>query len=87
MHARIRPDSSGRFYIDKGCGVPLTTTSKPDISLADVPSLFMQQHVPDASPNNTLMPELIEQLQPHKVINSSVAQPSGYAHKQPLRHA
>ncbi len=38
------------------------------LSLADVPTTFVQAQIPDHLPHNLLLPDFLEQLQPHRIL-------------------
>jgi len=71
--ARICQDSEGRTFLGSGFGLPFTTAEQLKLSLAEVPTGFVQQQVPDATPNNVLLPSLVQQLQPHRVFSGEEA--------------
>ena len=67
---RIRQDSQGRYCIevDSGAEIPFTSRDHLKLTLQDVPSTFVRLHIPDCTPDNTLLPIFLEQLHPHLLI-------------------
>ena len=70
---RICQDSEGQTFLGSGPGVPFTTAEQLTLSLAEVPPCYAQQQVPDDTPNNVLLPSLVQQLQPHRVSSGEEA--------------
>jgi len=48
--------------------VPLTEAENKSLSLTDVPATFVQAPIPGHLPNNFLLPDFLEQLQPHQIL-------------------
>lgn len=67
---RIRQDSQGRYCIEvqSGTEIPFSSTDQLKLTLQDVPSNFVRLHVPDRTPDTTLLPIFLEQLHPHLLI-------------------
>ncbi len=68
--ARVCLDArtKGKYCIGRGNGVPLTEAENKSLSLADVPATFVQAPIPGHLPNNLLLPDFLEQIQPHQIL-------------------
>ena len=69
---RICQTPEGRYFIGSGGthppGITYTVAQKLSLSLPDLPAQYVQSRVSDAGPVNILLPELIEQMQPHQML-------------------
>lgn len=68
-----RADFCGKWSRGRSKDVPFTTAEQLKLSLTEVPPGFVQHQVPDATPNNVLLPSLVQQLQPHRVFSGEEA--------------
>ncbi|KAL0048306.1 hypothetical protein WJX82_000471 [Trebouxia sp. C0006] len=55
------------------CQIQRKRREQLTLSLAEVPPCYAQQQVPDDTPNNVLLPSLVQQLQPHRVSSGEEA--------------
>ena len=65
---RVCLDAEGKYCIGRGDGLPLTVAENESLSLADVPATFVQASIPNQLPNNLLLPDFLEQMQPHQIL-------------------
>ena len=59
--ARIQQDAHRRLFVGNGPGVPFAIAEDRNLTLAEIPSSYVQHGVPDANPNNALLPHLVQQ--------------------------
>ncbi len=66
--ARVCLDAEGKYCIGRGDGVSLTVAENQSLGQADVPATFVQAQIPGQLPNNLLLPDFLEQIQPHQIL-------------------
>lgn len=65
MHHRLLQTPEGRYYIgvnSEDREIPFTFKDNLQVQLSELPSLYAERHISDASPSNSLLPDFIPQL-------------------------
>ena len=69
---RLKQSVDGKYFVDSegvsSAGIPCTVATLQHLHISDLPAHYVQAKVSDAVPVNTLVPELIPQMQPHLML-------------------
>lgn len=71
MHHRFVQTPEGRYYIGsrgEDCEIPFTVKDNLQVQLSELPNIYAERHISDASPSNSLLPDFIPQLHPHLLL-------------------
>lgn len=71
LGARLLQNPEGKYffgYNNEAIQIPFKVTSQPQASIADLPGKFARRKISDAEPDNSIVPDLIPQMQPHLLL-------------------
>ena len=76
MHHRFLQTPEGRYcigYSGEDREIPFTVKDNLQVQLSELPNMYAERRISDASPSNSLLPDFIPQLHPHLLLSGKEA--------------